>query len=161
MGSVLARSARRKVVIGGFNPAQHVSSPLSARRRSALPRRGTRRPSSRHRYHPPPPVRDEVRGGESGWLPEAAPVRIGVTAGASTPNNKIGDAVARIFATRGTARSDRLTPPRRHFPARSRPGEIGQTSACFFSARPNLISAAYKYWNTQGARWRCMVYPSR
>jgi 4-hydroxy-3-methylbut-2-en-1-yl diphosphate reductase len=35
------------------------------------------------------------------WLPEAGPVRIGVTAGASTPNNKIGDAVARVFATRG------------------------------------------------------------
>ena len=28
-------------------------------------------------------------------------VRVGVTAGASTPNNKIGEAVARIFATRG------------------------------------------------------------
>jgi 4-hydroxy-3-methylbut-2-enyl diphosphate reductase len=26
---------------------------------------------------------------------------VGITAGASTPNNKIGDAVARIFATRG------------------------------------------------------------
>jgi 4-hydroxy-3-methylbut-2-en-1-yl diphosphate reductase len=28
-------------------------------------------------------------------------LRIGVTAGASTPNNKIGEAVARILATRG------------------------------------------------------------
>jgi 4-hydroxy-3-methylbut-2-enyl diphosphate reductase len=37
----------------------------------------------------------------AGWLPNAGPVRIGVTAGASTPNNKIGDAVGRIFATRG------------------------------------------------------------
>jgi 4-hydroxy-3-methylbut-2-en-1-yl diphosphate reductase len=37
----------------------------------------------------------------SGWLPPAGPVRIGLTAGASTPNNKIGEAVARIFATRG------------------------------------------------------------
>jgi 4-hydroxy-3-methylbut-2-enyl diphosphate reductase len=26
---------------------------------------------------------------------------VGITAGASTPNNKIGEAVARIFATRG------------------------------------------------------------
>jgi 4-hydroxy-3-methylbut-2-enyl diphosphate reductase len=34
------------------------------------------------------------------WLP-AGPVRVGVTAGASTPNNKIGDVVARILATRG------------------------------------------------------------
>jgi 4-hydroxy-3-methylbut-2-enyl diphosphate reductase len=35
------------------------------------------------------------------WLPESRPVRVGLTAGASTPNNKIGEAVARIFATRG------------------------------------------------------------
>jgi 4-hydroxy-3-methylbut-2-enyl diphosphate reductase len=35
------------------------------------------------------------------WLPAAGPVRIGVTAGASTPNNKIGEAVGRILATRG------------------------------------------------------------
>jgi 4-hydroxy-3-methylbut-2-enyl diphosphate reductase len=34
------------------------------------------------------------------WLP-AGPVRVGVTAGASTPNNKIGDVVVRILATRG------------------------------------------------------------
>jgi 4-hydroxy-3-methylbut-2-enyl diphosphate reductase len=41
-----------------------------------------------------------------GWLPAGRPVRIGVTAGASTPNNKIGETVARILATRGLA----LTP---------------------------------------------------
>src|SRR5215211_7649726 len=35
------------------------------------------------------------------WMPDAGPVRIGLTAGASTPNNKIGETVARIFATRG------------------------------------------------------------
>jgi len=37
----------------------------------------------------------------SGWLPAAGPLRVGITAGASTPNNKIGEAVGRIFATRG------------------------------------------------------------
>ena len=37
----------------------------------------------------------------SGWLPAAGAVRVGITAGASTPNNKIGEAVLRIFATRG------------------------------------------------------------
>lgn len=37
----------------------------------------------------------------SGWLPGGNPVRVGVTAGASTPNNKIGEAVGRIFATGG------------------------------------------------------------
>ena len=37
----------------------------------------------------------------SDWLPASGDVRIGLTAGASTPNNKIGETVARIFATRG------------------------------------------------------------
>jgi 4-hydroxy-3-methylbut-2-enyl diphosphate reductase len=35
------------------------------------------------------------------WLPAEGPVRIGLTAGASTPNNKIGETVGRILATRG------------------------------------------------------------
>jgi 4-hydroxy-3-methylbut-2-enyl diphosphate reductase len=35
------------------------------------------------------------------WISSTGPVRIGVTAGASTPNNKIAEAVGRIFATRG------------------------------------------------------------
>jgi 4-hydroxy-3-methylbut-2-en-1-yl diphosphate reductase len=35
------------------------------------------------------------------WLAASGPVRVGLTAGASTPNNKIGETVARIFATRG------------------------------------------------------------
>ena len=37
------------------------------------------------------------------WLPPAGAVRVGVTAGASTPNNKIGETVARILACRGLA----------------------------------------------------------
>jgi 4-hydroxy-3-methylbut-2-enyl diphosphate reductase len=37
------------------------------------------------------------------WLPATGKVRVGVTAGASTPNNRIGEAVARIFATRGVS----------------------------------------------------------
>ena len=35
------------------------------------------------------------------WLPRTGPIRVGLTAGASTPNNKIGETIARIFATRG------------------------------------------------------------
>jgi 4-hydroxy-3-methylbut-2-enyl diphosphate reductase len=35
------------------------------------------------------------------WLPIGSPLRVGITAGASTPNNKIGEAVARVFAIRG------------------------------------------------------------
>ncbi len=37
------------------------------------------------------------------WMPPTGPARIGITAGASTPNSKIGEAVLRIFATRGIA----------------------------------------------------------
>ncbi len=37
----------------------------------------------------------------AGWLDSAGPIRVGLTAGASTPNNKIGESVARVFATRG------------------------------------------------------------
>ena len=36
------------------------------------------------------------------WLPEG-PLTIGLTAGASTPNNKIGETIQRILATRGVA----------------------------------------------------------
>jgi 4-hydroxy-3-methylbut-2-en-1-yl diphosphate reductase len=42
-----------------------------------------------------------VEATDAGWLAASGPVRVGVTAGASTPNNKIGDTVARVFATRG------------------------------------------------------------
>ena len=42
----------------------------------------------------------------SSWLPSAGPLRVGVTAGASTPNNKIGEAVGRILATRGLSLSE-------------------------------------------------------
>ncbi len=34
------------------------------------------------------------------WLP-AGPLRIGITAGASTPNNKIGETIERIAGLRG------------------------------------------------------------
>ena len=35
------------------------------------------------------------------WLPETGDVVVGITAGASTPNNKIAETVARVFASRG------------------------------------------------------------
>jgi 4-hydroxy-3-methylbut-2-enyl diphosphate reductase len=38
---------------------------------------------------------------QAGWLPAEGAVRVGITAGASTPNNKIGEAVSRVFAMRG------------------------------------------------------------
>jgi 4-hydroxy-3-methylbut-2-enyl diphosphate reductase len=49
--------------------------------------------------HRPLGAREETSSAE--WIQASGDVRIGVTAGASTPNNKIGEAVGRIFATRG------------------------------------------------------------
>ena len=48
--------------------------------------------SIRHR-----PLGEKAEVDTTGWLSAEGEVRVGVTAGASTPNNKIGDAVARIF----------------------------------------------------------------
>src|SRR5438445_12378928 len=49
-----------------------------------------------------PPVGTNEEQRRAAWLP-AGPVTIGVTAGASTPNNKIGETIERIAATRGLA----------------------------------------------------------
>ncbi len=48
--------------------------------------------------------RDLATGKEvvaTGWMPMDGNVRVGLTAGASTPNNKIGETVTRVLATRG------------------------------------------------------------
>ncbi len=56
-------------------------------------------PDSRTIRHRPLGAKEDVES--SNWLSRTDQVRVGVTAGASTPNNKIGEAVGRIFATRG------------------------------------------------------------
>ncbi|HEX3534266.1 MAG TPA: 4-hydroxy-3-methylbut-2-enyl diphosphate reductase [Gemmatimonadaceae bacterium] len=56
-------------------------------------------PASGRIRHRPLGSKEESETAE--WLPSTSPVRVGVTAGASTPNNKIGEAVGRIFASRG------------------------------------------------------------
>jgi 4-hydroxy-3-methylbut-2-enyl diphosphate reductase len=48
---------------------------------------------------------------ETDWLP-SGPFQLGITAGASTPNNKIGEAVMRVLRIRGIElREDLLAPP--------------------------------------------------
>ena len=47
------------------------------------------------------PIGAKAEVSASDWLPPVAELRVGLTAGASTPNNKIGETVARIFAARG------------------------------------------------------------
>jgi len=53
--------------------------------------------------HLPVGTKEEVRAER--WLP-AGPVTIGITAGASTPNNKIGETIERILAIRGLSLSE-------------------------------------------------------
>ena len=91
------------IVIGGFNSSNTISLAMLCAERVPTyhiedasgidPDAGTvhfRLPEVKHT--------EETRGD---WLPAGRPTRIGVTAGASTPNNKIGETVARILATRG------------------------------------------------------------
>jgi 4-hydroxy-3-methylbut-2-enyl diphosphate reductase len=90
------------VVVGGYNSSNTISlAAICAERVTTYHvedatcldvERGTIR-------HKPIGKTDEIETAE--WLVKPGPVRVGITAGASTPNNKIGDAVARIFATRG------------------------------------------------------------
>jgi 4-hydroxy-3-methylbut-2-enyl diphosphate reductase len=91
------------LVVGGYNSSNTMS--LAALCAERVPT-----------YHIEDPDRIDVQGRrlhyrpigshqqeqeKEGWMPPTGAVRIGITAGASTPNNKIGEAVARIFATRG------------------------------------------------------------
>jgi 4-hydroxy-3-methylbut-2-enyl diphosphate reductase len=88
------------VVVGGYNSSNTISL-------AALCSESVRTfhvedsndidPATRTIRHRPLGSKDEVE--TTGWLPESAPLRIGITAGASTPNNKIGEAIGRIFAT--------------------------------------------------------------
>jgi len=100
---LLRESLDAMVVIGGYNssntislaalcadrvPTYHIEDATSI---EPEPRRITFRPAG-------------VKHSEASavdWIPDRPGVRIGLTAGASTPNNKIGETVARIFATRG------------------------------------------------------------
>jgi 4-hydroxy-3-methylbut-2-enyl diphosphate reductase len=98
---LLAEPLDAMVVIGGFNSSNTIS--LTALCAERVPS-----------YHVDSPEGiDPIAGTihhrlagvahhestSAGWLPEGE-IRIGITAGASTPNSKIGEAVQRIFETR-------------------------------------------------------------
>jgi 4-hydroxy-3-methylbut-2-enyl diphosphate reductase len=92
------------IVIGGFNSSNTISlASLCAERvptyhietsAAIEPESG----SIHYRLAQIPHVEADAES----WLPDG-PVKVGITAGASTPNNKIGDVVARVLATRGLA----------------------------------------------------------
>ncbi len=90
------------VVIGGYNSSNTISlAALCAERVTTyhVETAASIDPETRTiRYRPPGKHhREDVA---TDWLRAAGPLRVGLTAGASTPNNKIGEAVQRIFATR-------------------------------------------------------------
>jgi 4-hydroxy-3-methylbut-2-enyl diphosphate reductase len=94
------------VVIGGYN-----SSNTQALARICAPRLPTYHISGADRIQGPTirhrPVGAHEETATEGWLP-AGPLAIGLTAGASTPNNVVGEVVERILALRGRT-TDELT----------------------------------------------------
>jgi 4-hydroxy-3-methylbut-2-enyl diphosphate reductase len=90
------------LVIGGYNSSNTISLAMICAARVPTyhiedatcidPDAGTVR-------HKPIGGKHEVTA--TNWMGNAGPLRVGLTAGASTPNNKIGEAVARVLATRG------------------------------------------------------------
>jgi len=91
------------IVIGGYNSSNTNHLAHICRQRTVTfhiadssaidPEAGTIR-------HKPELAADAPEVVTHDWLP-AGPVTIGLTAGASTPNNKIGETIERILATRG------------------------------------------------------------
>ncbi|MBI1723614.1 MAG: 4-hydroxy-3-methylbut-2-enyl diphosphate reductase [Gemmatimonadetes bacterium] len=89
------------VVIGGFNSSN--TTHLAALCAERVPTYHVEDsagivPETRTIRHKP--VGAHVAVEATDWLPASARV-VGVTAGASTPNNKVGEVIERIFATRG------------------------------------------------------------
>ena len=91
------------VVIGGFNSSNTISlAALCAERVPTyhIEDAGGIDPAAGTVHYRVAGVK-HVENTSADWLPAGRPVRVGVTAGASTPNNKIGETVGRILATRG------------------------------------------------------------
>ena len=90
------------VVIGGFNSSNTISlAALCAERVPTFHIEGASGIDPEHdSVHYRLPGLSHAEADRTHWLPDG-PVRVGITAGASTPNNKIGEVVQRILATKG------------------------------------------------------------
>jgi 4-hydroxy-3-methylbut-2-enyl diphosphate reductase len=92
------------VVIGGYNSSNtQALTRICAERLPTFHIDGAHCLAAESIRHQPVGGHDEVSA--AGWLPPG-PVRVGLTAGASTPNNVVGEVVARILALRGLAPAD-------------------------------------------------------
>jgi 4-hydroxy-3-methylbut-2-enyl diphosphate reductase len=104
------------IVIGGFNSSNTIS--LAALCAEHVPTYHVEDaegidPLAKSLHYRPAGVQ-HTEATATSWMPADGPVRIGITAGASTPNSKIGEAVVRIFATRGISLAPAVAPaPRR------------------------------------------------
>lgn len=102
VNALLAEPLDVMLVVGGYNSSNTISlAALCAERVRTfhLEDAAGLDPATNRVRH-----RDLATGQETvttGWLPMDRPVRVGLTAGASTPNNKIGETVSRVLATRG------------------------------------------------------------
>ncbi len=96
------------VVVGGYNSSNtnHLAA-LCAERVPTyhIQDAGCIAPESGTIRHKPVGTQQEVEA--PGWLAPGRHV-VGITAGASTPNNKVGETISRIFATRGIVLAEAL-----------------------------------------------------
>jgi 4-hydroxy-3-methylbut-2-enyl diphosphate reductase len=105
--ALLAEPLDVMLVIGGYNSSNTMS--LAALCAERVPTYHIESPEAIDvergaiRYRPVGARSAEAE--RAGWLPDGE-VRVGLTAGASTPNSKIGEVVARVFATRGVELSE-------------------------------------------------------
>lgn len=99
---LLGKSIDTMIVIGGFNSSNTIS--LAALCAEQVPTFHIESPDAidadRDQIHYRLPGLKHAEAQQRGWL-KRGPVQIGLTAGASTPNSKIGEVVIRILATRG------------------------------------------------------------
>jgi 4-hydroxy-3-methylbut-2-enyl diphosphate reductase len=88
------------VVIGGYNSSNtQALTRICAERLPTFHISGADRIGEDVIRHRPVGI-EQVEVTDEGWLPEG-PVTVGLTAGASTPNNVVGEVVKRILALRG------------------------------------------------------------
>lgn len=101
--ALLAEPLDAMVVVGGYNSSNTISLAMLCAERVPtfhVEDAASIEPGARQiRYRPAGIHHSEATAQD--WLPAGRPVRIGITAGASTPNNRIGEAVANVFATCG------------------------------------------------------------
>jgi 4-hydroxy-3-methylbut-2-en-1-yl diphosphate reductase len=97
------------IVVGGYNSSNtsHLAEMGEAKLPTFFIKNAAKMVSNRLIYHFNQQLQREVE--TSDWLPEGD-IRVGITAGASCPNNLIEDAIRRLFELKGVPVQDLLGP---------------------------------------------------